>query len=306
MNVLIISGGNSSERKISFLSAKEVKTALEVNKHKVKIFDLKKGVKELVELIKSSDIVFPVIHGEEGEGGALQKLLANSGKPFVGGDYKGFRKGWYKIPFKQFCDREKIVTAPWKIIKNESDIISFGFPCVLKTSNGGSSKEVIILHSIEHLKRKPTQKLLSSQNPLMVEKYLEGVEVTVGILDNKALPVIEIVPPQGEWFDYKNKYSGKVQEIPHAPSLDKPTKKLLQDTALKIHKSLNLGHYSRIDFIVADSCFHLGGGKLIPYVLEVNTIPGLTPESLFPKAAKAAGIKFENLIEKLIHISLNK
>lgn len=304
MNILIISGGNSSERKISFLSAREVKTALEANKYKVKIFDLKKGAQEMIKLIKNCDVVFPVIHGEEGEGGELQRFLTKIGKPYVGGSAKGYKEGWFKIPFKKFCNKGKIVTAPWKIVKGESDIINFGFPCVLKTSNGGSSKEVIMLHSIEHLKRKPTQKLLASQNPLMVEKYLKGTEVTVGILNNKALPIMEIVPPEGEWFDFKNKYSGKAVEIPHAPSLDEQTKKLLQDISLKIHKSLNLGHYSRIDFIVTNSCYHLGGGKLIPHALEVNTIPGLTSQSLFPKAAKAAGITFNELIQKMVTMSL--
>lgn len=295
MNILLITGGNSSERSVSLISAKEVKKALEANKQNVKIFDIKHGTKEMIKLIKNCDLVFPVIHGEEGEGGDLQKILLNRGKPFVGGHHLGFKKGWYKIPFKKFCDKEKILTAPWKIVKRESDVIKFGFPCVLKGSSGGSSKEVVILNSFEQLKTKPSQGLIHSTEPVFAERFLKGVEVTVGILGDNTLPVMEIMPPQGEWFDFKNKYSGKTQELPHAPSLDKKTRENIQNIALQMHKSLNLGHYSRIDFIVSEN---------LANALEINTIPGLTPTSLFPKAAQAAGINFVELTQKLVDLAL--
>jgi len=112
--------------------------------------------------------------------------------------------------------------------------------------------------------------------------------------------VIEIIPPEGGWFDYQNKYSGATREIPHAPSLDEKTKQLVQKIALQIHQTLNLGPYSRIDFIVSELHSHSSSGKLVPYVLEVNTIPGLTSQSLFPKAAQAVGISFPKLLDKMI------
>lgn len=300
MKVLIISGGSSSERKISFISAKAVRDALLKNGHQVKIFDLLKGKSALEKLILSFDVIFPVLHGEEGEGGDLQKFLAKLGKPYVGGNPQGFKQGWYKILFKKFCQNHGIITSPWKIVKNIQDLEKFGFPSVLKASSGGSSKEVVILRSARDLKKKSVQDLLNSGLELFVEKFLPGIETTVGILSNQVLPVIEIVPPEGKWFDYKNKYTGKTQEIPHAPSLTEKQRKQVQKTALKIHQTLNLGSYSRIDFIISDLQCHLGGVSSIPVVLEVNTIPGLTSESLFPKAAKAAGISFEELVEKLI------
>lgn len=298
VKVLIITGGTSSERKISFISARSVKQALEKNSHKVKIFDLKKGYQELKKLVADFDVIFPVIHGEEGEGGTLYKFLFKLGKPFVGGDYKGFKTGWYKIPFKKFCDKNNIPTAKWRQIKAKEQIIQFGFPCVLKSSSGGSSREVIILKSRYDLNKKTCQNLLKSGMELFVEVYLPGVEITVGILNNQALPVIEISPPKGEWFDYKNKYSGATREIPHAPSVSKSIQSQAQRTALFIHQTLKLGHYSRIDFIVSGLYVHPKGVNIIPYVLEVNTIPGLTFESLFPKAAK-----FEQLVEKLINLA---
>jgi len=294
MKILVITGGTSSERKISLISAKAVKKALEENGHLVKLFDFKKGYPNLKKVIPDFDVIFPVIHGEEGEGGELQKFLSKSKKPYVGGDWKGFKKGWYKIPFKKFCLENKITTSPWEKVTKKEDIIKFGFPCVLKSSTGGSSKEVSIIYSEKDFKKATIRKLLNSRLPLFVEKFITGVEVTVGILDNKVLPVLEIIPPKGEWFDYKNKYSGTSQEIPNAPSLSLELQKLVQKIALNIHKKLRLGHYSRIDFIVSND---------IAYVLEVNTIPGMTVQSLLPKAAQTAGISFPDLIKKLVEIA---
>ncbi|MDD5147238.1 MAG: ATP-grasp domain-containing protein [Candidatus Daviesbacteria bacterium] len=295
MRVLIITGGTTSERRISLMSAKCVKAGLEESNHEVKLFDLKKeGISK--NLVKDFDVVFPVLHGEEGEGGGLQKQLSTLGIRFIGGSPIGFQQGWYKISFKEFCDREHILTSPWKKIKNQSDIVKFGFPCVLKSSSGGSSREVVILKSAKNLKNNLCRKLLKSGLPLFVERYLPGIEVTVGILKDKALPVIEIIPPAGGWFDYKNKYWGNTNEIPNAPSLTPQLKKMVQKIALRIHKTLKLGHYSRIDFIISD-------GK--PYVLEVNTIPGLTASSLFPKAAAAVGLTFPKLLDKMIKLASN-
>ena len=273
------------------MSAKQVKQALEEVGYKVKLFDLKKGFKELKKISKDFDVIFPVLHGEEGEGGDLQKFLSRLGKPFVGGDWKGYKKGWYKISFKKFCKENKIPTAEWTQVKTKQDLLVFGFPSVLKSSNGGSSREVIILKSQNDLKNSLLKKLLKSQHKIFVEKFLPGVEITVAVLENQALPVLEIVPPKGGWFDYKNKYWGSVQEIPHAPSIDEKSRNKAQQIALKIHQILILGQFSRTDFIVSN-------GEV--YALEVNTIPGLTASSLFPKAALAVKIKFPELLDKIV------
>lgn len=294
MKILIVTGGTSSERPVSLNSAKQVKKGLEETGHQAKLFDLKKGQQELKKQVKDFDVIFPVLHGEEGEGGGLQKFLSTLSKPFVGGDSNGFKKGWYKISFKKFCDQNNILTAPWKKIKTKKDIIDFGFPCVLKASNGGSSKEVIILKTEADLKKTTCQRLLKANSGLFVESFLPGIEVTAAILDNKALPLIEIKPPKGKWFDYKNKYSGETQEIPNPPSVNPTLTKSIQQIALKIHQAFQLGPYSRIDFIIAE-------GK--PYVLEINTIPGLTANSLFPKAAQAVGIPFPKLMDQLVKLA---
>ncbi len=295
MKVLLITGGNSSEREVSLTSAKNVRSALEENGHVVKLYDLTGGYKPIIELAKQYDILFPVLHGEEGEGGILHEFLSKINKPIVGTrNYKGMRKAWYKIPFKHFCDENNIKTSPWKIIKTKQDVLNFGFPCVLKASNGGSSREVIILKSANDLENENTKKLLNSDVDLYVEKFVEGPEITVGVLNNKALPVLEIVPPAGSWFNYENKYSPETKEIPFAPSVPKHLQEKSQEVALKIHRHFNLGTYSRTDFMTT---------KDKVYVLEINTIPGLTSESLMPKAAKAVGISFNEFLETLLKSS---
>lgn len=297
MNILIITGGLSSERNISLISAKQVKEALGKNGHKVRVYDFKNDYVSLKRAVPNVDVFFPVLHGEEGEGGTLHKFLSGLDKPIVGTrNYKALQKGWHKIPFKKFCDQNEIPTAPWKIIKNRKDILNFGFPSVLKSSSGGSSREVIILWSREDSRKYSCKKLLNTSGLIFVERYLSGIEVTVGILDKNALPLVEIIPPRGEWFNYRNKYSGGTQEIPFAPSLDRIIYYKTQKMALKIHQTLGLGTYSRIDFIVS---------KNVPYVLEVNMIPGLTAKSLFPKAAQAVGISFPQLTEKLVKLALS-
>lgn len=292
MKILILTGGNSSERKISFMSAKNVRDALKENGHKVVLYDLKNGYENINNLAKKYDILFPVLHGEEGEGGRLHKFISKISKPIVGGrNYKEFEKAWYKISFKRFCDNNKIITSPWKVVRNDKDVLSFGFPSVLKTSSGGSSKEVVILNSKNDLRKQNYKKIVKLKIPIFVEQYIKGIEVTVGVVNGKAYPLLEIVPPKGSWFNYKNKYWNTTKEIPFAPSVDKKLQLKIQKIAIKIYKSFDIGSYCRIDFIIHDN---------IPYVLELNTIPGMTPGSLLPKQAKAAGISFNKLMKILI------
>jgi D-alanine-D-alanine ligase len=294
MKILVITGGDSSERAVSLRSAEEVLKALLVNNYAAELYDLRDGYEPLGLLSKQFDVLFPVLHGEEGEGGTLHKFLLTLDKPIVGGNnYQGLHDAWYKIPFKKYCDENNILTPQWKSIEKPEDIREFGYPCVAKTSNGGSSREVFILKSESDLQA--NQKDIFQYKDLFVERYIEGVETTVGIFNDKALPVIEIVPPDGGWFDYKNKYSGETKEILNAPSLTEETRKEIQEFGLKIHRHFDLGSYSRIDFMVDKS------GS--PYVMDVNTIPGLTSTSLLPKET---GMPFPQFIDLLVKLSLDK
>lgn len=292
MNILIVTGGTSSERRISFMSARQVRLALKEKGYKVRLFDLKKGKDSLNQIARKFDAIFPVIHGEEGEAGRLHKFLKTIKKPIIGTDnHKGMSEAWYKISFKKYCDKTKIPSASWKEVKSKKDILKFGFPCILKSESGGSSREVERLFEESDFSKYSVKKLLKSTDKLFVEKFIKGVEVTVGILNGKALPIIEIVPPKNGWFDYKNKYWGKTQEIPFAPSVDKKLQEKIKKTSEKIHKDFNLGSFSRIDYMVDGENY---------YVLEVNTIPGLTASSLLPKAAKAQGHSFPDFIDVVV------
>lgn len=292
--VLILSGGNTSERQISLVSAKAVKNALEEDGYKVIIFDLSNGINHIKKLSQKVDVVFPLIHGKKGEDGTLYNLLRKFKKPFVGSDCEGTKIGFHKILFKRFLEKNNIPTSDWVGVKSKDDLIRFGFPSVLKAAQGGSSKEVAILKTDKDLNRKIIDKILSLDDQFLVEKYLKGIEVTVGVFNGKPLPVMEIRPPNGQWFDYQNKYSGETKEIPHAPSLTNKQWEQLQQIAIAIHCNLKLEPYSRTDFIFSDEK---------PYVLEVNPPcgVGLTPESLFPKAALAAGISFKELVNILVN-----
>lgn len=233
------------------------------------------------------------MHGKEGEDGTLYRFLRSQKKPFIGSDPKGAKTATDKILFKKYCDQSGIPTADWKTTETAEDISRFGFPCVLKAANGGSSHEVALLRSNKDLSSPKVKAILKLADHFFVEELIRGTEITVGVLLEKTLPVVEIVPPKDAWFDYKNKYSGASKEIAFAPSVDKKVQRQAQKIASRIHRDLKLGSYSRTDVIVKDG---------IPYVLEINTPGGvgLTPESLLPKAAKAVGISFEQLVEKIL------
>ncbi len=298
MHILIITGGSSSEREISLISAEHVQRTLKANGHSVTMFDFQEGYDALGNILETFDVVFPVMHGKEGEDGRLYQFLASANKPFVGSDPAGAKIAFDKVLFKRYCDEHRIPTAPWSLVTNEEDIVKFGFPCVLKAANGGSSHEVAPVITKEDLQTETIQRILHLPDSHFVESYLHGIEITVGVLLNEALPVIEITPPAGGWFDYHHKYSGKSQETPFAPSVPADVQQQAQKLALQIHQQLHLRSFSRTDLIVVDG---------LPYVLEVNTPGGvgLTPESLFPKAAKAAGTSFEAFIEQIITAALS-
>lgn len=293
MKVLVVTGGLYGEREVSLLSAKNVEEALINRGHDAQLFDFKGDYDALPPILKEFDVVFPVIHGKEGEDGDLQEFLEKQVVKFVGSTSAGCKRGWNKVRFKKFCDSESILTAPWVEIRGRE--IDFPFPYIIKPADIGSSIDVYIVRKKDDLRKISISSLLSNYEGVLAEEFIDGIEVTVGVLENAALPVLEIIPPEGKFFDYDSKYDGRTQEIPNAPSVPQHMQEKVKSIALQIHNGLGLRHYSRSDFIVRD-------GDI--YALEVNTIPGLTKESLLPKAAKAAGMSFDDFIEKLINLAL--
>ena len=309
IRLAILIGGISSERDISLISGKEVVKALDKKKYEIKIYDPKSDLIKLAKDRKEIDVVFPVLHGFGGEDGTIQGYLELLKLPYVGSGVLSsalaMDKKMSKVIYKNngLLTPKTIILSRPDIEKNLSGVLqnirkTIGLPCVVKANNHGSSIGVYIVKNEKDLK-KAINDAFKLDNEVLVEEYIKGIEVTGAVLGNqnpKALPIVEIIPPEGKFFDREVKYSGATQEIVPA-RLSKSLTKKVQNIAIKAHQVLGCRGFSRTDMIIK---------KPKIYVLETNTIPGLTSESLFPKAAKVTGISLTNLLEKLIVLSLEK
>lgn len=258
--------------------------------------------KDVLAICALADCVFLGLHGADGEDGKIQAALDLMGVPYTGSDYLGSAMAMDKAVAKRIMDSCGIRTPAWReVIYDEKDIPSLceelPVPCAVKIVNGGSSLGVQLPDTREELFC-ALRDVLRYGNRIVVEKKISGREMTVPVLGNRALCPIEIVPPEGSSFDYVAKYqsgSEGAAELCPAPISEKETH-LLQETALKFHKALGLSVYSRTDFILdSDGC---------AWCLEVNTLPGMTPASLIPKAATVAGMSYGELCEEIVQLSL--
>ena len=281
------------------------------------------------------DVAFIAMHGKYGEDGIIQAFLELAGIPYVGSGVLASALAMDKIKsneiyaFHGLNVPKYIAFTQKEFPERQEEILEFlnkelGFPVVLKPSDGGSSKATFIIHSQEEFFKKAAEAFATSQN-LMLQQYIKGKEVTCGVLDSDgqavALPCTEIVPKTGEFLDLEDKYVvGGSEEIPPARITEDETAEI-QKSAVTAHKVLGCEGFSRTDFIIADKIYPVrsktpsqvsddtpkaGRTSNGIYVLETNTIPGMTETSLFPQAAKAAGIGFSELLDKLIKQALNK
>ena len=342
-NILILFGGQSGEHEVSIKSAVSVIAHLDRQKYnaipvcisktgrwlspiesikyltastdiKPDCFDIKAG--QNFDISKSLtarrnyksqnakiDVVFPILHGPYGEDGTIQGFLELCGVPFIGSDTLSSAIAMDKVIAKKIFQAEKIPTAKYQIINkdNLTQILpKINLPCVVKPVNLGSSVGVAIVKRKKDLLPALKSALkIDRKGEALAEKFIKGLELTVPILGRKPLPIIEIRPKRkGDWFDYKVKYSSDlVDELAPAPSLSKSQTQKAQKIALRAHQALKCRHISRVDMILADN------GQI--YVLEVNTMPGLTAVSLLPKSAQAAGISFSQLLDRLIKMALS-
>jgi len=305
IKVAILMGGISNEREVSLSTGKTVAKYLDSSKFDSKLYDTKKDLPKLFLDIskKKIDICFIALHGKGGEDGSIQGILELLGVAYTGPGIMASAISMDKIISKRLFMQEKILTPKFVVIKNKK--IDFkqirdkiGLPCVIKPSNSGSSVGVSIIKKEKEIK-KGIKMALKENDKVIIEEYIQGKEITVGVLGNKtprALSIVEIIP-KTKFFDYQAKYNPKFcDEIAPARISVDLTKKA-QELALKVYKLLDCKGFSRIDMILK--------GKKI-YVLENNTIPGLTPNSLLPKAAKADNISFSKLLEKIINFGLEK
>lgn len=253
----------------------------------------------VLQICQLADIVFIALHGAMGENGQIQATFDVMGIKYTGTGYIGSLLAMDKDISKKLMCQAGIPTAEWSIfagnmITTEFVLDKIGLPCVVKPCSSGSSIGVSIVDSLDELEKALiVAKKIEPQ--ILVEKKVSGREFSVGILDEKALPVIEIIPKVG-FYDYKNKYqSGCAQEICPADLSNYDTKRI-QNLALRIHEILRLGAYSRVDFILNES------GEFI--CLEANTLPGMTPTSLIPQEALVNGISYIELCNRIVHLAI--
>ena len=247
----------------------------------------------VIEFCKMADVAFLALHGGVGENGKLQALLEMNGVRFTGSSSVGCMLSMDKIISKELVAREGIPTAEWLTNKDNRDELKSLIPCFVKPADNGSSVGVTKVVSEKELNDALDEAEKFSDN-VLVEKQVVGREFSVGILDGKALPPIEIIA-SGDFYNYKVKYqAGLAREICPAPLSEELTHKL-QGYAERAHRILRLGAYSRIDFILDE------GGEF--FFLEANALPGMTPTSLLPQEAAASGMSYTELCLKLIELA---
>jgi D-alanine-D-alanine ligase len=255
------------------------------------------------KLFDNIDIAFLALHGKWGEDGTIQSLLELRGIKYTGSKVLASALAMDKIMSKILFQHYNVVTPKWITIENHHNKYpqliekiknEFGFPCVVKPNDQGSTVGVTICKSEDQLPAAfDLAKSFSSR--ILVEEFIDGHEVTVAVLDNEPLPVLEIKPKHNV-YDYECKYTSGMSEYEVPAKIPDGVARQIRAQALAAHTSLGCEVYSRADFRLTND--------LKPYCLEVNSLPGMTSTSLVPKMAKAVGISFEELLEKIILLSL--
>lgn len=298
MKIGVIMGGISSEREISLKTGQEIAANLDKNKYEVKsiVLDSKE---ELIEKVKDIDFALLALHGKFGEDGTVQSVLQTLNIPYSGCDSLSSAICMDKDMTKKVLKSADIRTADWINVRSLEEIDyekvkSFSYPVVVKPNNGGSSVATSIAKDEEEVK-KAVEEALKYDKEVMIEKYIQGDEITCCILDGKMLPVLAI-KPKSSFFDYTSKYAdGGADEF--VVELNKELHEKVEAMALACFREIKCSVYARVDMIIKEG---------VPYILELNTLPGMTKNSLFPKSASAVNISFNKLLDLIIEHSLKE
>jgi len=289
-HISVLMGGISAEREISLASGKAIADALESRGYQVSRVDV---TKEQFDIPDGTDLAFIALHGTYGEDGGIQAYLTKRGVPFTGSDAKSSRMAFDKILSKQCFEKYAVNTARYEIIRHGQPR-TLPLPVVVKPPRQGSSIGLSIVKKEEDWES-AVETALKYDDEIMIEVFIPGRELTVGIVGQEVLPIVEIRAPQGH-YDYQAKYTKGATEYLCPAPLDEDTTRMCQQLAWKAFEALKSSGMGRVDIRLTDE------GD--PYVLELNSIPGFTETSLLPKAAKAAGISFADLCEKIVNLSL--
>jgi D-alanine-D-alanine ligase len=293
--IAVLMGGPGSERDVSLATGRGVSKALRSLGADVVDVDVRD---EDFQLPKDIDLAFLTIHGTFGEDGTLQKILEDRGVSYTGEGVEGSRSAFDKFLTKEKFRAHNVVTPEWEVIEVDQRP-KIPVPLVVKPPCQGSTVGVVIVKNESELDS-AIKEAGKYDRKLLVEKFVSGRELTIGILGDQALPILEIIP-KGGFYDFTNKYpflnpqaGGGAEHVCPARIDEKKTAEI-QELALRAFRALGLRVYGRADVILSDS------GE--PFVLEVNTIPGMTEASLLPEAAEAAGIGYVDLCARIIALS---
>ncbi len=305
IRVALLAGGRSGEREVSLAGAAGFEAAIDRDRYELIRYDPKTDLVRIAEDAESIDVAFILLHGTYGEDGTMQGYLELLDIPYQGAGVLGSSLAMDKNMAKILYRQQDLPVADWvmAVPDDRKDparlLMNLSLPLVIKPIREGSSLGMSVAKTVDEL-RDGVCLAYEHDSEVMVEEFIEGREITVGVIGNdalQALPLIEIIP--GEefvFFDYKAKYEkGASQEICPA-DVSAEIAETAQQYALAAHKTLQLRGYSRTDMMLTED------GKL--YILETNTIPGMTPTSLLPQAAQEAGLNFTELIDKLLTLAL--
>lgn len=295
MKVGVIMGGVSSEKQVSIMTGKEMIAHLDTNKYEIIPIELN-SKQEVVEKAKNLDIALLALHGKFGEDGVIQGALETLGIPYTGSSVLSSSLCMDKNLSKKIIRYEGMLTPNWIQLSSLeelplSEIEKMGYPLVVKPNSGGSSVGVKIVHDQESLLSSLSE-VLKWDCEVVIEQHIKGEEITCSVLNGELLPIISI-QHKGEFFDYTSKYddAATIEVVIQLPS---DIEKRVSAAAMTCYHSLKCSVYARIDMMLKDG---------IPYILEVNTLPGMTKNSLLPKSAHAAGISYGKLLDVIIENS---
>lgn len=293
--IAVLMGGPGSERDVSMATGKGVAKALRSLGAEVSEIDVKGAGFELPD---GTELAFIALHGTFGEDGQVQKILEDRGVAYTGEGVAESELAFDKIRSKEAFHQHGVTTPYWQTI-TRGQHPTIPIPIVIKAPRQGSTVGVYIIQKEEEVNAAITN-ASTYDRELLVEKFIPGRELTIGILGDQALPIIEIIP-KGGFYDFTNKYpflnpsaGGGAEHVCPANIPEEQTR-AIQDLALRAHRALGLQVYSRVDIILSDE------GE--PSVLEANTIPGMTEASLLPEAAAVAGIGYPELCARIIELS---
>lgn len=289
-------GGISSEREVSLNTGREIANNLDKNKYEVVpiIIDKKE---DIIEKTRDIDFAFIALHGKFGEDGIAQAVLETLDIPYSGCSPLASGICMDKSITKSILKTVGVNTADWFTL-NSADkldlarVDAIGYPVVVKPNSGGSSVATAIVNGEKDIEEAVAE-ALKFDSEVMIEKYIKGEEITCCMMDGILLPVIAI-KPKSHFFDYSSKYlDGGADEV--IIELESPIREKVEEAARKCWKHLKCSVYARVDIIIGEDDI---------YVLEINTLPGLTKNSLFPKSAKAYGLDFLEFLDRIVQLSL--